>query len=120
MAAKYDTSAGIEGEFEAEHLLTNTPFQCENLEEATQKLATVYAELLLIHPFREGNGRIARWLNDLMCLQADLPQPDYGFTDADAKANRRAYLEAVIRGYQCDYCALAVFFREALERATKA
>jgi len=53
-----------------------------------------------------------------MCLQADLPQPDYGFTGTGAKANRRVYLEAVIRGYQCDYRDLAVFFREALARAT--
>jgi len=58
--------------FETKHLLANTPFQCENLEEATQRLATVHAELLLIHPFREGNGRIARWLNDLMCLQGPI------------------------------------------------
>jgi len=27
-------------------------------------------ELILIHPFREGNGRIARFLSVLMALQA--------------------------------------------------
>jgi hypothetical protein len=32
----------------------------------------VHAELLLIHPFREGNGRLARWLADLMALQPEL------------------------------------------------
>lgn len=107
-------------QFEAKHLLANTPFRCEDLEEATQQLAAVHAELLLIHPFREGNGRIARWLSDLMCLQADLPQPDYGFTGEGSKKNRERYLEAVILGYECNYNALAAFFREALERATKA
>ena len=55
-----------------------------------------------------------------MCLQADLPQPDYGFTGENSKENRERYLEAVILGYECDYRALATFFREALERATTA
>jgi len=90
------------------------------MREATQRLAAVHAELLLVHPFREGNGRIARWLSDLMCLQADLPQPDYGFTGTGSTHNRKRYLEAVILGYECNYTALAAFFREALARATKA
>lgn len=106
--------------FEAQLLLNNTPFLCENLEAATEILAPVHAELLLIHPFREGNGRIARWLNDLMCLQADLPQPDYGFTGENSTQNRERYLKAVILGYECDYRPLATFLREALERATTA
>jgi len=55
-----------------------------------------------------------------MCLQADLPQPDYGFTGTGSTHNRKRYLEAVILGYECNYTALAAFFREALARATKA
>ena len=53
-----------------------------------------------------------------MCLQADLPQPDYGFTDENAKNNRSRYLQAVIHGYECDYRAFATFFREGADRAT--
>jgi cell filamentation protein len=106
--------------FEAKLLIPNTPCRCENLEASTQTLASIHAELLLIHPFREGNGCIARWLNDLMCLPADLPQPDYGFTGKNSNYNRERYLEAVILGYDCDYRALATFFREALDRATMA
>ena len=33
----------------------------------------VHVELVLIHPFREGNGRLARLLAMLMGLQAGLP-----------------------------------------------
>lgn len=105
-------------QFEAKHLRPITPFRCKDMEEAMLRLAAVHAELLLIHPFREGNGRIARWLNDLMCLQADLPQPDYGFTGKDSKQNRESYLKAVILGYECDFRALATSFRKALDRAT--
>lgn len=44
-----------------------------------EDLAIIHAEFLLIHPFREGNGRLARWLAELMCLQSGLPLPDFGF-----------------------------------------
>ena len=33
-------------------------------------IAMVHTELLLIHPFRDGNGRLARWLADIMAAQA--------------------------------------------------
>ncbi len=33
----------------------------------------VHEELVLIHPFREGNGRVARLLSTLMAFQAGLP-----------------------------------------------
>ena len=32
-------------------------------------VAIEHAELLLIHPFRDGNGRVARWLADVMAVQ---------------------------------------------------
>jgi cell filamentation protein len=79
-------------------------------------LAVVHAELLLIHPFREGNGRLARWLADLMAAQAGLYLPKYQFTGRGAQASRAEYLEAVQRGYAGDYRALETFFARALER----
>ena len=79
-------------------------------------MAEVHAELLLIHPFREGNGRLARWLSDLMAFQAGLLPPDYGFAGRDAGKRRAAYLNAVRNGYVQDYEPLAGFFVEALER----
>jgi cell filamentation protein len=100
-------------------LKKHTPFRIDTGDDtALLGLAAVHAELLLIHPFREGNGRLARWLADLMCLQAGLPQPDYGFTSSKSKQQKEAYLAAVIQGYECNYTPLATFFREALERAT--
>jgi cell filamentation protein len=41
--------------------------------ELATALAVVHTELLLIHPFREGNGRLARLLASLMALQAGMP-----------------------------------------------
>jgi len=80
----------------------------------------MHAELLLIHPFREGNGRLARWLANLMCLQAGLPIPDFGFNQPGRGPSlQRRYLAAVIQGYQRDYRALTDVFRDALERSTE-
>lgn len=40
-------------------------------------IAVVHAELLFIHPFREGNGRTARLLVNLMCRQQGLHAPHW-------------------------------------------
>ena len=37
-----------------------TPFKPGSLEEVCSNAAAVHAELLFVHPFREGNGRVAR------------------------------------------------------------
>lgn len=44
-------------EFEREQLSKYTPCRFESRDEVTQALAEVHVELMLIHPFREGNGR---------------------------------------------------------------
>jgi hypothetical protein len=41
--------------------------------EVARALAEVHAELILIHPCRDGNGRVARLLPLLMGLKAGLP-----------------------------------------------
>ena len=47
-------------------------------QEIAHALAIVHVELLLIHPFREGNGRLARMPASLMSFQAGLPPLDFG------------------------------------------
>jgi cell filamentation protein len=102
--------------FEKGVLARCTPCRPGPLVEVARCIAEVHAELLLIHPFREGNGRLARWVSDLMAFQAGLPAPDYGFIGRDAKRKRAAYLEAVRKGYVQNYEPLTAFFVEALER----
>lgn len=55
-----------------------TPCCFESMEEVVRAIAVVHTELVLIHPFREGNGRAARLLSVLMALQAGLPPLDFG------------------------------------------
>ena len=45
-------------DFETEILKKYTPCIFESREEVIEALAIVHTELLLIHPFREGNGRV--------------------------------------------------------------
>ncbi len=48
-------------------LLSVLPNKYENVDDLIVDIARVHGELLVIHPFREGNGRTARILANLMC-----------------------------------------------------
>jgi len=65
-------------EFEKGPLREYTPCRFTEMNEIVRTIAVVNTELLLIHPFREGNGRVARLLAVLMALQARLPPLDFG------------------------------------------
>lgn len=69
-------------------------------------------ELILIHPFREGNGRIARLLSVLMGLQAGLPPLD--FTGMDG-VKRDEYFAAVRAGMDLDYKPMERIFSGVIE-----
>ena len=106
--------------FEADLLQRNTPCRPGTVQDVARRIAEVHAELLLIHPFREGNGRLARWLADLMALQAGCPAPEYNFEGKGQEKTRKFYLAAVTRGYAQDYEPLTTFFTDAItERLEK-
>jgi cell filamentation protein len=65
-------------EFEKGPLREYTPCRFAVMMEIVRAIAVVHTELLLIHPFREGNGRVVRLLAILMALQAGLPPLDFG------------------------------------------
>ncbi len=104
--------------FGDEILPTYTPCTAATVEVAASAMAAVHGEFIAIHPFREGNGRVGRWIADAMALQAGLPFPHYGFeVDANAGTNR-AYLAAIkLAIAKADNLALTQFFVEALRRA---
>ena len=100
--------------FEKEVLAKHTPCTPRELGKVCLSAAMVHADFLYIHPFREGNGRMARWLADIMLTQAGYPLPAYRFAGKGSRRVRAAYLEAVRSGYAQDYEALASFFEEAV------
>lgn len=49
-----------------------TPFSpTMTRDEIVQRLAVLHAELVVIHPFRDGNGRTTRMLDNLLLMQAE-------------------------------------------------
>lgn len=61
--------------------------------ELVARLAELHAELVVIHPFRDGNGRTTRLLTDLLLLQADRDMADWErLEDAD---QREEYHQAI-------------------------
>jgi cell filamentation protein len=102
--------------YERTVLAPKTPCRPGPLGRVSLDMAEVHAELLLVHPFREGNGRLGRWISDLMALQAGFPIPAYHFTGRGSALEKRRYLNAVKRGYLKDYRPLAEFLADAVER----
>ena len=60
-----------------------TPCRFELMGETIRAISVVHTELVLIHPFREGNGRVARLLAILMASQMGWPPLDF-FQDSGA------------------------------------
>jgi len=104
---------------EANTLKACTPCKGNSIQEIALKMAQVHAEFLLVHPFREGNGRLARWMADLMALQAGLGLPDYALSGRGCVKRRNDYLTAVQHGYAQNYEPLTHFFFTALERSAE-
>lgn len=102
--------------FESGPLQEFTPCGFENMGEQSRALAVVHAELILIHPFREGNGRCARLLSVLMGLQAGLPALDFGDIRG---AEKRRYIAAIHAALDRDYAPMAAVFRRVIERTLR-
>ena len=104
-------------DFEKDVLRRNTPCNFRTRPEVVQALAETHVELVLIHPFREGNGRVGRALSTLMALQAGLPLLDFGVISGEKK---EAYFAAVQAGLDKNYKPMEQLFAEIIERSVAA
>lgn len=94
-----------------------TPTRSSDRAQIANALAQTHVELVLIHPFREGNGRIARALATLMALQAGLPPLDFRLI---AGRGRNAYFAAVQAGMDRNYEPMERLFAEIIDRSLAA
>jgi len=104
-------------QFEVEQLKEYTPCIFENRDEVVKALAEVHIELVLIHPFREGNGRCSRILASIMALQAGLPVLDFSLISGPRKLD---YFAAVQTGMDRNYGPMEALFREIIESSIRA
>lgn len=81
-------------------------FQDEALIEA---IATVHVEFILVHPFREGNGRLARLLADVMAAQAGYDPLNYEPWDE----NKDEYFQAIHAGMGRNYAPMMQWVERA-------
>jgi len=111
MNKRYQVS-GAEGEFEPDSkglVLRNlvgitSPEDMDALE--LQLLG-----LIVIHPFREGNGRLSRLLADVMAVQAGHEPLDYSAWEQ----HKAAYIGAIHAGFSGDYARMCEFVASAIQ-----
>ncbi|MCC5827544.1 Fic family protein [Alkalimonas sp.] len=85
--------------FEADYLSQFDRLPNLTKEELVSYVARSHVEFILIHPFREGNGRISRLLIDYMCHKAGLGLLDYSLWDKQ----KDFYIKSIQAGIACDY-----------------
>jgi cell filamentation protein len=104
--------------FERRILSIHTPCRSGKLEDVAYTIAIVHVEFLLIHPYREGNGRTARLLATLMAYQAGLPGLDFGFIGSRGREFGR-YVAAIHAGLIENYRPMAEIMKRAITRALR-
>lgn len=103
-------------EFERTQLAVGTPCVQMDRSRLIAALAHTHAELVLIHPFREGNGRCARLLAWLMAMQGGVPSLDFFSLAGRGKA---AYISAIHAAVRGDYSPMEACFATAIARTLR-
>lgn len=98
--------------FEIGCLARCTPCTGMDTGDIAHAIAEVHVEFILMHPFREGNGRISRLLADVMAVQGGHVTLDYGTWDAD----KPRYFAAIQAGMQRNYAPMEQLVLAALRQ----
>jgi cell filamentation protein len=95
-----------------ERLSELTPFTVKmDRAEILARSAEIHGELIAIHPFRDGNGRVCRLLNDLLLMQAEMPPMT--LSDLDDSEIRDEYFSAIRDVVdKVDYTSLVSIFEQ--------
>lgn len=88
--------------------LSKLPNKYDNIDLLISDVAKVHAELLFIHPFREGNGRTARILANLMVRKQGFASLKF---EKVGKNEFELYVSAVQKAAGKDYSLMEEFIR---------
>jgi len=95
-------------------VLSRTPFYSSDRNKLCRFVAEVMNEILAIHPFREGNGRLARIAGSLLFLQNDFPP----LAEWDREQDESDYIDACEEGrVNLNHRPLARLLRRWLDAA---
>lgn len=103
-------------DLDKKYLAVYTPCNGFNESELVEAISIIHVEFILIHPFREGNGRLSRLLANVMALQANWPELD--FTALDNK--KEMYISAIQAGLECNYEPLKLLIMQVLRDSKNA
>lgn len=98
-------------DFETNYLARYTPCEGFDQDKLIEALAVCHVELIIIHPFREGNGRLARVLATIMALQAGMPPLDFTWLSE----HEDEYISAIHQGHAGDYEPMKRVFLRVLQ-----
>lgn len=85
-------------------------FENEDYESFIVKISELYGDLNMIHPFREGNGRVQRLLFEHIALNC-------GYSIDWDVASTEEWINANIQGVNCYFEPLENIFRAAVQKA---
>jgi cell filamentation protein len=103
-------------DFEVKFLKKYTPCKFTKDEDLAHALGVVHVEFIIIHPFREGNGRVARLLANLMALQAERSILNYEPIDRTINPTGYSdYIKAIHKGVDLDYERIQNIFLDLLK-----
>ncbi|MFP5595321.1 Fic/DOC family protein [Kluyvera sp. 142486] len=89
-------------EFEKQYLSRFTELNTLSRVELASFLAECHVEFILIHPFREGNGRLSRLLFDVLAVQAEVGVLDYSLWDE----HKAFYFKAIQAGVSGNFAPM--------------
>lgn len=102
--------ARLLAEFEGNCLTRWTPCHGMDTETLVEAIAVTHVELILIHPFREGNGRLSRLLADVMVVQSGREPMDYSTWEV----HKADYIGAIQQGVMANYAPMKYWVAQAL------
>ena len=82
-----------------------------DFESLVDYLAKVHVEFILIHPFREGNGRLSRLLLDVLAYKAGYQLLDYSLWDE----HKAFYFKSIQAGAVGDFSHIKRLVRDVLQ-----
>ncbi|MEA2118975.1 Fic/DOC family protein [Halovibrio sp. HP20-50] len=103
--------ARLTKEFEEQYLSRFAELPKMGDEQLVAFLAEMHVEFILIHPFREGNGRISRLLLDVMAVKAGAQPLDYTLWNE----HKDYYFKAIQAGRDGGYQFIERLVRDVLE-----